>query len=334
MSAIGTALGPSLGGVLISGFSWRAIFLVNVPLGALALLLAYRALPVERKELTMGQKIDPASFDKIGMMLLAMTLAAFALAMTIGRGSFGPFNWVLLLAAAAGAGVFVLAEARVASPLIQLAMFRDPVLSASFIMSALVSTVMMTTLVVGPFYLSLALRLDATVVGLVLSIGPLVVALSGVPAGRIADRFGAPRMTIVGLFGIAAGSFALFIAPTTLGILGYIVPLVVITAGYAMFQTANNTVVMTNVRLDRRGVISGLLNLSRNLGLITGASVMGAVFAFASAAADITTAAPMAVATGMQITFAVAGILIVVALAIAAGSRTLATRIAIRGGAS
>ena len=322
MSAIGTALGPSLGGVLIAGLGWRAIFLVNVPLGILTFLLAHRYLPVDRR----GPKTDRAGFDIVGTLLLALTLAAYALAMTIGRGSFGPLNMALLLAAVFGAGLFVLAEARAASPLIRLAMFRDPVLSASLAMSALVSTVMMATLVVGPFYLSRALGLDAALVGLVLSVGPLVAALTGVPAGRIADRFGAQRMTIVGLIGMAAGSFILSMLPATLGIPGYIAPIVVITAGYALFQTANNTAVMTDVRPDQRGVISGMLNLSRNLGLITGASVMGAVFALASATTDITTARPEAVATGMRITFAVAAVLIVVALAIAVGSRALAAR--------
>ncbi len=322
MSAIGTALGPSLGGVLIAGLSWRAIFLVNVPLGILTFLLAHRHLPVDRR----GPKADRAGFDNVGTLLLALTLAAYALAMTIGRGSFGPLNMALLLAAVFGVGLFVLAEARAASPLIRLAMFRDPVLSASLAMSALVSTVMMATLVVGPFYLSRALGLDAALVGIVLSVGPLVAALTGVPAGRIADRFGAERMTIVGLTGMAAGSLILSMMPAISGIPGYIAPIVVITSGYALFQTANNTAVMTDIRPDQRGVISGMLNLSRNLGLITGASVMGAVFALASATIDITTARPEAVATGMRITFAVAAILIVVALAIAVGSRPLATR--------
>jgi EmrB/QacA subfamily drug resistance transporter len=322
MSAIGTALGPSLGGVLIAGLSWRAIFLVNVPLGLLALLLAHRYLPVDRQR----PKTDRAGFDNVGTLLLALMLAAYALAMTIGRGSFGPLNMALLLAAIFGAGLFVLAEARAASPLIRLAMFRDPILSASLAMSALVSTVMMATLVVGPFYLSRALGLDAVLVGLVLSVGPLVAALTGVPAGRIADRFGAQRMTIVGLIGIAAGSFILSMMPAISGISGYIAPIVVITVGYALFQTANNTAVMTDIRPDQRGVISGLLNLSRNLGLITGASVMGAVFALASATTDVTMAPPEAIAAGMRITFAVAAILIVVALAIAVGSRALATR--------
>jgi EmrB/QacA subfamily drug resistance transporter len=321
MSAIGTALGPSLGGVLIAGLSWRAIFLVNVPLGILTFLLAHRYLPVDRRR----PKADRAGFDNVGTLLLALTLAAYALAMTIGRGSFGPLNMALLLAAVFGVGLFVLAEARAASPLIRLAMFRDPVLSASLAMSAFVSTVMMATLVVGPFYLSLALGLDAALVGLVLSVGPLVAAAAGVPAGRITDRFGAQRITIVGLVGIAAGAFILSMLPAALGIAGYIAPIAVITAGYALFQTANNTAVMTDISPDQRGVISGMLNLSRNLGLITGASVLGAVFALASATIDITTARPEAVATGMRITFAVAAMLIVVALAIAVGSRAVGT---------
>ena len=116
--------------------------------------------------------------------------------------------------------------------------------------------------------------------------------------------------------------------PAALGIPGYIAPLVVITVGYALFQTANNTAVMTDIRPDQRGVISGMLNLSRNLGLITGASVMGAVFALASATIDVTTARPEAVATGMRITFAVAALVIVCAIGIALGAypRTLRNR--------
>lgn len=316
MSAIGTALGPSLGGILIAGLGWRSIFFINVPLGILTLILARRFLPVDRR----GSKADQTSFDNVGTLLLTMTLAAYALAMTIGRGSFDQLNMVLLLSAVCGVGLFVLAEARTASPLIQLALFRNPVLSASLVMSTLVSTVMMATLVVGPFYLSRALGLGAALVGIVMSVGPFVAALTAVPAGRMADRFGAQRMAIVGLIGLAVGSIILSMLPAKLGISGYIAPMVVITTGYALFQTANITAVMTNILPDQRGSLSGMLNLSRNLGLITGTSVMGAVFALASATVDITTAHPEEVATGMRVTFAVAAVLIVVALAIAVGT--------------
>jgi MFS family permease len=322
MSAIGTALGPSLGGILISALGWQAIFLVNVPLGVLAFLLTYRYLPVDRRVPT----ADRARFDTIGTLLLALTLGVYALAMTTGHGTFGPLNIVLLLITVFGVGLFVCVERRAASPLLRLAMFRDLDLSASLIISTLVATVMMATLVVGPFYLSRALMLDAAHVGLVMSIGPVISALSGVLAGRIVDRWGATFMIIIGLIAMAAGSVALSMLPTMFGIAGYIAAIAVLTPGYALFQAANNTAVMMDVRAGQRGVISGLLNLSRNLGLITGASVMGAVFALASAATDITAASPEAVATGMQITFAVAGALIAMALAIAIGSRVLASR--------
>jgi EmrB/QacA subfamily drug resistance transporter len=313
MSAIGTALGPSLGGMLISEFGWQTIFLINLPLGLLIFLLAHRFLPVDPSR----QAVDRVGFDHAGTLLLALALAAYTLAMTIGRGSFGTRNMALLAVALLGAGLFLLVEARTESPLIRLTIFRNPLLSASLTMSALVSTVMMATLVVGPFYLSRTLGLNAALIGLVLSVGPLFAALTGVPAGRLADRLGPQRMTVLGLLGIATGAFLLSVIPATLGVYGYTAPLMVITVGYALFQTANNTAVMTNTRPEERGVVSGLLNLSRNLGLITGASAMGAVFAAAASTIDITTAPPDAIATGMRTTFAVAGVLILLALAIA-----------------
>ncbi len=313
MSAIGTALGPSLGGVLISGFGWPAIFLVKVPLGIFAFVLARRFLPVDRQR----PKTDRTGFDYLGKLLLALTLAAYALAMTIGRGSFGPLNLVLLLVAVAGAGCFVLAETRAEFPLVRLKMFRSLALSSSLATNMLVSTVLMATLVVAPFYLSRALGLNAAFVGMAMSVGPLVAAVTGVPAGRMVDRCGTYRITIIALIGMALGACLLPMMPATLGFLGYIAPLIVLTAHYALFQAANNTAVMTDIHPDQRGVIAGLLNLSRNLGLITGASVMGAVFAHATRTIDITAASAAAVATGMRTTFFVAATLILVALAIA-----------------
>jgi EmrB/QacA subfamily drug resistance transporter len=319
LSAAGTALGPSLGGVLIAGFGWQAIFLVNIPLGVVAFLLAQRYLPADRP----APKAKQTGFDHVGTLLLSLTLAAYALAMTLGRGSFGPANLALLVAAALGTGLFVRAEARAASPLIPLTKFRDPVLTAGLAMSALVSTVVMATLVVGPFYLDRALGLATALVGIVMSAGPVVAALAGVPAGRLVDRFGAQRMAVGGLAGMAAGCSALAMSPVTLGIAGYVIPIAIITASYALFQAANNTAVMADVSPDQRGVISGMLNLSRNLGLITGASAMGAVFAVASRAGDFTMADPEAVAIGMRVTFAVAAALVAVALATSLGSLAL-----------
>lgn len=321
MSAIGTALGPSLGGLLITGFGWRSIFFVNVPLGLLALFLARRYLPANRPA-----RPDQAGFDTVGTAVLALVLGAYALAMTVGGGSFGSVNMMLLLAAATGVGIFVIAERSAPSPLVRLEMFRDPAFSAGLAASMLVATVMMATLVVGPFYLSLSLGLDPARVGLVVSIGPVIVALTGVPAGRLTDCFGADRVALIGLAAMAIGSIVLATLPMTLGVPGYAAPLIVITAGYALFQTANNTGIMADAQRAERGIYSGMLNLSRNLGLVTGASVLGIVFSLSMGAMDIRAAPREAVAAGMRGTFAVAAALILVALAIA-----IATRLLIKG---
>jgi MFS family permease len=310
-SAIGTAAGPSLGGVLLAGLGWRAIFLVNVPLGLVALGLAARGLPVDRPRSGAARP----RHDLLGTVLLALALGAYALAMTAGAGPFTPAGIALLLAALAGAGLLAVAGRRAENPLIDPATLRDPLLRAGLLTSAAVSTVVMATLVVGPFHLARGLGLGPAAVGVVMSAGPAVVALSGVPAGRVADRLGTGRVTLAGLAGMAAGAIMLALAPVRLGVPGYVGPIAVLALGYAMFQTGNTAAVMAAAPADRRGVTSGMLNLSRNLGLITGASLMGAVFAMASGAG----VRAEDVATGMRTTFLLAAALLLAAIVAAAG---------------
>ena len=245
LSAVGTAMGPSVGGVLLSLWSWRALFLFGAPLGLLAAALAYRYLPNEP-----------------------------------GARAATPF-WSALA---------------------------SPGLRAGLGMSALVSAVMMATFVVGPFYLSRGLGLAPAWMGLVMAVGPCVAAVTGVPAGHLTDRFGSPRMTALGLAIMAVGALSLALAS---GLLAYLGALVLLTSGYSLFQAANNTAVMRDVEAPRRGTVSGLLNLSRNVGLIFGASALGAVFAWATP--DVIRATPQSVAFGLQTTFAVAVGLILLA---------------------
>jgi len=153
-SAIGTALGPSLGGLLIDQLGWRAMFLVNVPLALITALLAVRCLPADRPTAA-----RPA-FDVVGTLLLTATLAAYALAMTLGRGHPGLFA-SLWLTSWIGGALFVLAETRAADPLIRPSLLRAPPIRAGLAANLLVSTVLMATLIVGPFYLSRSLGLDA-----------------------------------------------------------------------------------------------------------------------------------------------------------------------------
>jgi len=257
MSALGTALGPSLGGALIATTGWRGVFLAQVPLAALALILAVVSLP---------------------------------------RG-----------AAKKGARSPSLLEAL------------DKNLAPNLLVNLLVAAVMMTTLVVGPFYLGRGLDLSEALAGLVMSVGPVISIFSGVPSGRAVDAWGTRRVLAIGLVLLAAGAFLLSVLPNLIGVAGYMLAIVVLTPGYQLFQAANNTAALADVPEDRRGLVSGLLNLSRNVGLVLGASAMGAVFAFGVGADDFGQASPMAIADGMRLTFTFAAGLMAVAIGIAVG---------------
>ena len=252
MSAVGTAMGPGVGGLLLSAWGWRALFLVGAPLGLLAAALACRYLPVDQPPVPLA------------------TGARF---------------WRSLQSASLRAGLA---------------------------MSALVSAVIMATFVVGPFYLSRGLGLDPASMGLAMAVGPGVAALTGIPAGRLTERFGSQPATLTGLAVMASGTLSLCLAS---GLVTYLGSLITLTSGYSLFQAANNTAVMSAVDAAHRGTISGLLNLSRNLGLIFGASVLGAMFAWTTP--DLTHATPQSVADGLHATFALATGLILLATAMA-----------------
>ncbi len=222
MSAVGTAL--------IVGFGWRAMFLINLPLGLLALWLAWRYLPNGPRAAA-----PPEPFDRAGTLLLGGALLCYSLAMTLGRGNFGALNLALMLGALLAGALFIGVERRAVSPLLAPTLFRHPALTAGLAASALVMTVMTATLVVGPFYLSRALGLSAAQVGLVMSAGPAVAILTGIPAGYLVDRFGSQRIAQFGLAAVAAGA-ALLSLLNRWGVLGYIAPIALLTAGYALFQ--------------------------------------------------------------------------------------------------
>lgn len=302
MVSFGIALGPSLGSLALAAFGWQAVFWVNLPFGLLAFLLISRYLP---NTVDAPKRPAPAArFDWLGTILLALTLGAYSLAMTFsGKQGFGsPLVLQLGLGALVGLVLFLAVQVKAKAPLLKLSMFRNALLSLSMVMSVLVYAVMMATLVLGPFFLSKALGLDTRMVGLVMTAGPLAAAIMGIPAGTVADRIGAKLAMVIGLALFTIGAFVMSWVSLDGGVAIYIVAILFISVGLAFFQTPNNTAVMADARPEQRGLVSGLLALARNLGLITGASLMGALFAHA-VGGDTATATPDMVTDGMRFAF-------------------------------
>ncbi len=299
MSAIGTALGPSVGGIVISEFGWRAAFGGLAVFSLVVLGLSVQFIP----EMAVRKRDGGVRADWLGAGLLAITLTLYALATT---GSHAVPNWIsvsLLPSTALAFVAFMIAELHADAPFIPFSILRNKPIVTALSANLLVSTTMMSTLVVGPFFLSFALGLSDVSVGLVMAIGPVTAALTGVLAGRATDRFGTQRVIALGLIEIVLGLACLAILPRLLGVIGYIVALMVLTPGFQFFIAANSTRVLLPTTADQRGLLSGLLGLSRNLGFMTGASVMTALFSAAVGSDEITKSSPNVIGSAFTMTF-------------------------------
>ncbi|GKW10037.1 MFS transporter [Pectobacterium carotovorum subsp. carotovorum] len=255
VSALGTALGPSVGGWLLTTAGWRSLFWVQIPLVIIVLFLAFTLLPATQVK----TKAQLSGISPIRYMTLLPNLT----------------------------------------------------------INAAVASAMMTTLIIGPYYLGLGLSLHETLVGVVMAVGPAIAIFCGIPSGRLVDIWGFRRALYVGLSLVIAGTFMLAILPNLLGVTGYILSMVVLTPGYQLFQAANNTATLADIPGNQRGTVSGLLNLSRNIGLIVGASIMGQIFALSTGTEDFTHATPSSLASGLKFTFFIAGSMILAAIAFA-----------------
>ncbi len=277
-SAVGTAAGPALGGLLIGLGGWRAPFLAMVPVGLLALVLVARG-PVGDSP---GAR--PVRFDGPGAGLLIAATALYGLALTAptDRWPTGP----LLVAAALLTAAFVLVETRSTHPVVPMRVLGSRAVAIGLGTNVVVAAVMMTTLVVGPFFLADALHLPVAAIGAIMAVGPVISAGTGIPAGRLVDRAGASVTVTVGLVMLTAGALALAFFPVWWGVVGYVAALLVLTPGYQLFLAANTTAMLNRTAERHRGTAAGLLGLSRNLGLITGASALGAVFTGAVGSVD------------------------------------------------
>ncbi|EPX83408.1 putative transport protein [Salipiger mucosus DSM 16094] len=312
-SAAGTALGPSLGGFVLAWSDWRMTFWLLAGFATLALFLVVLFIQHESQRSRARFK----SLDIPGTVVLIVALAAYSLG-TSGGASGVPVSPAVLMAGALfAAAIFVAVETRVSTPLVPMTVLMDRMTAAGFAMNILVGTIMMATLVVGPFFLTFPLGLDEAIVGLVLAIGPVVAALSGVPAGRLTDRFGARRVMLAGLLQTMLGLLCLALLPRYFGVGGYIAALITLTPAFQMFLAANNTAVMSGASKEQCGRLSGLLGLSRNLGLMTGASAMSTLFVAAMGTGDAAKATIADVSYAFTMTFFFAAALAMIALGVA-----------------
>ena len=273
IASAGTAIGPTLGGVLVEQVGWRSIFLVNVPVGLLVIYLSLRYVGESRDE-------RPRQLDLRGQVLFAVSVGALAYALIDGpkSGWGSPSILALFATAAIGCFLFVRAERRSADPMMDVSLFRDPqyALAIGTICSmffAIYGMLLLTTQ-----YLQNVRGYSAEDTGLMILPFSAAVTLVSPLAGRLVGRFGARLPILVGLLVTIFGLLALIASGhgnTAFVLLG----LGLSGTGAALCLTPITTLAMTSVPPQRAGMASGIMSAQRAIGSTVGFAVMGSVLA-------------------------------------------------------
>jgi MFS family permease len=254
--AVGLALGPTLGGVLVAGLGWQWVFWVNVPFGLLGIAAGWYLLPRTRQRTAMR------SVDWPGVALLGTSSTALLLGLSALSGLDAPVWLVVMLffAAVAAAVGFVLRQRRAAAPMVDLDLLRNPVIAGGLIAAMLGYLVLFGPLVIIPILGGSVVR-----AGLVLTSLPVGFALAATFGGsRWPDR----RRAMAGGTLAAAALIPLCLLPLTDPVLS--TALAALGIGLGLFTPANNATVMAAIPAACSGVGGGLVNMARGLGTTLG----------------------------------------------------------------
>ena len=276
--ALGLALGPAIGGALLAIGGWRLIFLVNLPVGAIGLVLGWFLLPRSRSRRDVGHG------DRLGAALLALATAGPLIYLSLaGRSGYADPMLLLALAAGAAAGIeFVRRERRVPDPLIDLSLLRERTLSVGLGSGLASYLVLFGTLFAIAYFLA-AKGVGAALIGLQLAVLPVAIAIAAPVAGRLLNRLGARPLTAGGLLLTAAGLLLIALRHDTFGLLA---GLALEGLGLGAFTPANNATIMSAAPNGYAGVVSGMLQMTRGIGTALGVALTSALYI---AASDVTT---------------------------------------------
>lgn len=273
MTYLGLTVGPPLGGWLADTFSWRAIFYVNVPVGLAAALLGYRFI-ARRAPLAPDERFDIKGAATFGVGLVALLAA-------LDRGHVAGWVSTEVIVPLAIAVVLLFAflriERRALHPMLDLSLFRSRMFSTSAASALLNYIAVYHVVFVLPFYLLEARGLTASRAGLLLAIQSVVMAVVAPLSGTLSDRIGPRALTTVGMLLMACGlGFLSQLSPSTpLWYVGSALALVGLGTG--TFISPNNSALMGAAPASRQGIASGVMAEARNVGMVLGVGLAGAV---------------------------------------------------------
>lgn len=266
--ALGTMVGPPVGGFIVSMFSWKYIFLINVPIGILTFLLSTKIFP----------KVDKNSEETLdirGAVLFVLSIVLMFASLTSGQniGFNKPIIILGILESLVAMVIFIVVEKKVQNSLLDLNIFKNKLFSLSLFCAFISFIAISTSNIILPFYLQDVLKLSPSITGIFMMISPLILAVVAPISGYVSDKIGSEFLTFIGLCLTSTG--LLFMSSlseyTSLGVL--VIYIAIMTFGNGMFQSPNNSLIMSTVGRDKLGVAGSINALTRNIGMICGISL-------------------------------------------------------------
>jgi len=271
--SIGSMTGPILGGFLIQRVGWQSIFYINIPVGIVGTIMALKVLHDDEK--SKGQ-----SFDIPGALTLFISLISLLLALSEGqeKGWGSSFIILLFVSSVIFFAIFVNIETRAKQPVIDLRHFKNRQFAAANISALISFMAMFSVILLMPFLLLNELNYLPEKAGLVFMAVPLVMSVVSPVSGWLSDRTSSYVLSSIGI-GIATLSIL------SLGYLNYnssfmdvALRLSLLGLGMGLFQPPNNNIIMGSLPKEQLGIAAGVLGTMRNMGMVIGVAVSGAVF--------------------------------------------------------
>lgn len=272
---VSSAAGPTIAGAILSVTSWQALFLINVPVGLLALLAGSRTLPD-----------TPTSNRPFHITSALLSAATFGMVISGVNGighSEGLAASLGLLAAGLVVGVFfVRMQLRMEEPILPVDLLRRPIFALSATTSVCSFGAQGIAFVSLPFLLHDQLARSAAETGLLLTPWPIATAIAAAVSGRLADRFDPGRLSAIGLALFSAGLLALVFLPASPSDADLVWRLALAGFGFGLFQTPNNKILITSAPRERSGGASGIQSTARLVGQSLGVALVAVMLGLVS----------------------------------------------------
>lgn len=265
--ALGTMVGPPLGGFIVSILSWQYIFLINVPIGILAFVFGMKMLPKDAG--ASGEKLDGT-----GALLFVIAIVSLFGSLIQGQesGYDRPYITAGFVIAVIALVLFFTIERRMETPLLNLQIFKNRLFSISILCGFITFVAISCSNIIQPFYLQYVLKLSPAVTGLFMMVYPLILSVVAPISGHLSDKIGSEFLTFLGLMFTSAGLLMMSTLNEMTPLWTMVIFIGIMSLGNGLFQSPNTSLIMSTVPKNKLGIAGSVNALIRNLGMIVGIS--------------------------------------------------------------